>query len=122
MAAGRGVWHGALTAAVLIVDPRQMTHEYAQASITMRHERALLSAESEVRPLVLEVVRLAARRPGARRWPCSLAVRLNVARWFASSQPVEALVVDDTGFAKDGPASPCVARQYSGTLGKVANC
>ncbi len=51
-----------------------------------------------------------------------VAVRRNVARWFASSQPVEALVVDDTGFAKDGTASPCVARQYSGTLGKVGNC
>jgi SRSO17 transposase len=50
------------------------------------------------------------------------AVRRNVARWFASSQPVEALVVDDTGFPKDGTASPCVARQYSGTLGKVGNC
>ena len=50
------------------------------------------------------------------------AVRRNVARWFASAQPVEALVVDDTGFAKDGSASPCVARQYSGTLGKVGNC
>src|ERR1022692_1478428 len=25
-------------------------------------------------------------------------VRRNVARWFAASQPVEALVVDDTGF------------------------
>jgi SRSO17 transposase len=31
-------------------------------------------------------------------------------------------VVDDTGFPKNGTASPCVARQYSGTLGKVANC
>jgi SRSO17 transposase len=49
-------------------------------------------------------------------------VRRNVARWFAASQPVEALVVDDTGFGKDGRASPCVARQYSGTLGKVGNC
>ena len=51
-----------------------------------------------------------------------MAVRRNVARWFAASQPVEALVVDDTGFPKDGDASPCVARQYSGTLGKTANC
>src|SRR5512140_2482525 len=51
-----------------------------------------------------------------------VAVRRNVARWFASGQPVEALVIDDTGFPKDGTASPCVARQYSGTLGKVANC
>ena len=50
------------------------------------------------------------------------AVRRNVARWFAASQPVEALVIDDTGFPKDGTASPCVARQYSGTLGKVGNC
>jgi SRSO17 transposase len=50
------------------------------------------------------------------------AVRRNVARWFAGSQPVEALVVDDTGFPKDGSASPCVARQYSGTLGKTGNC
>jgi len=51
-----------------------------------------------------------------------VAVRRNVARWFSGSQPVEALVVDDTGFPKDGTASPCVARQYSGTLGKVGNC
>src|SRR2546429_6789312 len=50
------------------------------------------------------------------------AVRRNVARDFAGSQPVEAVVVDDTGFPKDGTASPCVARQYSGTLGKTGNC
>jgi SRSO17 transposase len=50
------------------------------------------------------------------------AVRRNVAREFAAARPVEALVVDDTGFPKDGTASPCVARQYSGTLGKTGNC
>lgn len=33
-----------------------------------------------------------------------------------------AWVIDDTGFVKDGRMSPCVARQYTGTVGKVTNC
>ena len=49
-------------------------------------------------------------------------VRANVARWAADAVNPRAYVVDDSGFPKDGTASPCVARQYSGTLGKVANC
>lgn len=35
---------------------------------------------------------------------------------------IEALVVDDTGFPKKGTFSVGVARQYSGTLGRVDNC
>ena len=33
-----------------------------------------------------------------------------------------AWVFDDTGFVKDGRMSPCVARQYTGTAGKITNC
>ena len=35
---------------------------------------------------------------------------------------LQAYVVDDTGFAKKGTESVGVARQYSGTLGRVDNC
>ena len=49
-------------------------------------------------------------------------VRANVARWGTEAISPDAYVVDDTGFAKDGKASPLVARMYSGTLGKTANC
>jgi SRSO17 transposase len=49
-------------------------------------------------------------------------VRANVARWAAEVIDPAAYVIDDSGFPKDGTASPCVARQYSGTLGKTGNC
>src|SRR3982750_4507325 len=49
-------------------------------------------------------------------------VRERLARRAVAVIAPGAWVVDDTGFPKDGAASPGVARQYSGTLGKVANC
>jgi SRSO17 transposase len=43
------------------------------------------------------------------------------ARAVGTVDPV-AWVVDGTGFVKGGKGSPCVARQYPGTLGKVGKC
>ena len=49
-------------------------------------------------------------------------VRRRVAWWANEFIEPEAYVIDDSGFPKDGSDSPGVARMYSGTLGKVANC
>ncbi|WP_406371723.1 IS701 family transposase [Streptomyces sp. NBC_01550] len=54
-------------------------------------------------------------------WPTDI-VRAGLARRAVAVVRPQVWVVDDTGFPKDGYASPGVARQYSGTLGKVGNC
>jgi SRSO17 transposase len=50
------------------------------------------------------------------------AVRRRLAKRAVDVVAPDAWVLDDTGHEKDGDASPGVARQYTGTAGKVTNC
>jgi SRSO17 transposase len=49
-------------------------------------------------------------------------VRARLARKMHQAIDPAGWVIDDTGFTKDGRLSPCVARQYTGTAGKITNC
>jgi len=55
-------------------------------------------------------------------WPDDEMLRRLALKLDAELPGIEALVVDDTGFPKKGKHSVGVARQYSGTLGRVDNC
>jgi SRSO17 transposase len=54
-------------------------------------------------------------------WDPALVVKATAER-VAPEIDVEAWVLDDAGFPKDGKSSPGAKRQYSGTLGKIGNC
>lgn len=56
-------------------------------------------------------------------WDAAAMDRLRIATMVARASVGDGVVIiDDTGFAKKGTHSVGVARQYSGTLGRVDNC
>jgi SRSO17 transposase len=55
-------------------------------------------------------------------WEPQALDQQRVTALVAQSPPHGLLLLDDTGLPKQGRSSVGVARQYSGTLGKVANC
>ena len=56
-------------------------------------------------------------------WDPAAMDRLRIERMLTSASVGDGvLVLDDTGLPKKGLASVGVARQYSGTLGRVDNC
>jgi SRSO17 transposase len=55
-------------------------------------------------------------------WEPQALDQQRVTAWVAQSPPHGLLLLDDTGLPQQGRSAVGVARQYSGTLGKVAHC
>ncbi|MEV6298599.1 IS701 family transposase [Actinoplanes sp. NPDC051861] len=87
----------------LMIDGRRKSIQPMAARLQGVHEQALnhfvTNSPWQVEPVRQRIAALADQAIGPAAW-----------------------AIDDTGLLKCGTASPCVARQYTGTVGKVTNC
>lgn len=103
------------------VEARQRSEQYLRGLLVQQTDRRnaenLAEAVDGATPRALQ--RLLTEAP----WPVEPVIdALQAYLAPRLADPAGVLVVDDTGFAKQGRHSVGVARQYSGTLGKVGNC
>jgi SRSO17 transposase len=114
-----------ITADLGRVERRAALTDYAQALL-------LPGERKSVRPLAERIASAPERVEGDRQrlqqavavahWDEETVYRRICRKFLAMVPDVDAVVIDDTGFPKKGKHSPCVQRQYSGTLGRVDNC
>ena len=101
----RSGWQGRATAYLqgLMIDGRRKSIQPMAARLQGVHEQALnhfvTNSPWQVEPVRQRIAALPEGAIGPTAW-----------------------AIDDTGLLKCGTASPCVARQYTGTAGKVTNC
>jgi SRSO17 transposase len=101
----RAGWQDRATAYLqgLMLDGRRKSIQPMAARLQGVHEQALnhfvTNSPWQVEPVRQRIATLADETIGPTAW-----------------------AIDDTGLLKCGTASPCVARQYTGTAGKVTNC
>jgi SRSO17 transposase len=102
-------------------ETRRRSKQYLQGLLVQDSERR--SAENLAEAVEGATPRALQRFLSESPWPTAPLVRA-LQRYLGErlSEPEGVFVLDDTGFPKQGSKSVGVARQYSGTLGKVGNC
>src|SRR4030067_145788 len=98
---------------------RQWGDVYVRGLLTTSGRKAIASMATRVSDGNVQAMQ---QFIGQSPWQWEPLRRRLAHRLVEALQPVAAWIVDDTGFPKKGTHSVGVARQYSGTLGKVGNC
>ncbi len=102
-------------------EARGRSEQYLRALLVQRSERR--SAENLAEAVVGATPRTLQMFLSDSPWSAR-AVREELQAYVSErlAEPEGIFLIDETGFAKQGKKSVGVARQYSGTLGKVGNC
>jgi SRSO17 transposase len=102
-------------------EARERGEQYLRGLLVQRADRR--NAENLAEAVVGATPRALQRFLTESPWPVEPVVdRLQAYVGELLEEPDAVFILDETGFPKQGRRSVGVARQYTGTLGKVANC